>query len=186
MASAKTYGVKEMAIAASLVANVVMGGYLLKVQGSVSVQNAIESSTSTGARLTIGGVDRLRILPPAACVATGGLTGVYETCKYNSPYTTTGALLGVFTECGLNVAKALTGDVSFKKALHAATGSALPNLDNIVLGSGSYESSWFATEVAWNPADILTFSTRTTPTGTLNTTRYDCKMAPIVFDKYGS
>lgn len=186
MASAKTMGFKELAIAGSLVANVVMGGYLLNVQGSASVRDSVNfaGTTATGADLRIGGVSRFRVLPPIACSATGGVTS-YTSCAISAPFSTTGALLGVTHECG-NVAKALIGDVSFKKSLTSATGTALTNLDSVTIGTGSTQISWFATEQTWNPADILTFTTLTTPSGTLNTTRYDCKMSAVVLDKYGN
>lgn len=125
---------------------------------------------------------------PVTCTATGGLTGVYETCSVTAAavgLTTTGTLLGVTLECG-NVAKPLTGDVSFKKAAHAATGSALTNLADVTLGSGANVPSIFAVPPSWNPTDLLTFSTRVTPSGALTNARYDCQMWPILLDKYGS
>lgn len=186
MASAKTIGLKELAIATSLAANVALGGYLLKVQGSVSVRDSVnfQGSTGTGADLRIGGVSRLRVLPPTACTATGGLTK-YTMCSISAPFSTTGALLATSLECG-NVSKALAGDVSFKKTAFSNTGTALTNLDGITAGTGSTEVSWFATEQAWNPADRLTFTTLITPTGTINSTRYDCVMSAVVLDKYGN
>lgn len=185
MASAKTMGFKELAIATSLVANVALGGYLLKVQGSVSIRDSLNfaGTTSTGADLRIGGVSAFRVLPPTACSATGGLTK-YTTCSISAPFSTTGALLAVDLSCG-NVAVSLPGDISFKKSLTSNTGTALTNLDGVTAGTGSTEISWFATEQRWNSADILTFSTLTTPTGTLNTTRYDCTLSAIVRDTYG-
>lgn len=186
MPSAKTIGVKELAIAGALAASVALGGYLLRVQGSASIRDSLnfEGTTATGADIRIGGISAFRVLPPTACTATGGLSK-YTTCSISAPFSTTGALLAVDLSCGQNVAKALTGDVSFKKSLTSNTGTALTNLDGITMGSGSTEISWFATEQRWNAADILTFSTLTTPTGTLNTSRYDCKMSAIVRATYG-
>ena len=163
-------------------------GVMLYVAGTAQVERSVnfipQTGVSTGATIQVNSITRWQQYP-VTCTATGGTTGLYSTCAANLPFTSTGGLLGVTLECG-NVATQLTGDVSFKKSLHSATGTVLTNLNNIVAGTGSYEGSWFATEQAWNPADILTFSTTTTPSGTLNTTRYDCQMWATVSDKYGS
>lgn len=121
----------------------------------------------------------------ANCSATGGLT-TYTTCSLSSPFATTGSLLGFSAECGTSWAKAMSGDVSFKKTLTSASGTVLTNGDNLSLGSGALLPSMLAVPVKWNPVDLLTFTTLVAPSGTLNTTRYDCKFFAIVSDKYGS
>jgi len=156
------------------------------VNGSAILQGNLffDTTTNTSPAIYVNTLARAGTFP-VTCTATGGLTGVYETCSTVSPFTTTGTLLGVGLECG-NVARALQGDVSFKKSAGSATGTALTNLDGVTLGTGSNVFSQLAVGVSWNPADLLTFSTRATPTGTLNTTRYNCQMWPVYLDKYGS
>jgi hypothetical protein len=140
------------------------------------------SSTST-IEMKAGGLVRNKELY-AQCSATGGLT-TYSTCFLAAPFSTTGSLLAASLECG-NVVKQLTGDVSFKLTSTSSSGTVLTSLDNIVAGTGALERSAFATEVAWNPANGLSFSTLVSPSGTLNTTRYDCRLWALVSDKYGN
>lgn len=166
-----------------------LGTAVAAFTGTVKVRDAVDfrpNGTTSGAYLQINGATRLAPLTPVALVATGGLTGVYDTLDYVAPFSSSGVLLGVTFECGENFAKSLTGDVSFRKGSKTASGSPLTNLNNVTLGSGTIFGSWLAQPLAWNPADRLSFSTRETPTGTLSTARYDCKMAPIVVDAYGS
>ena len=119
---------------------------------------------------------------PEPCTATGGDV-TYDTCYMASPLTTTGSLREVTIECG-NVATALPGDLSFVKTANAATGTSLKNFDNVTLGTGAY-IYYLSGATLWNPADKLKFATLTTPTGTLNATRYNCKIRATVDDIYG-
>lgn len=184
MASAKTMGFKELALSVSAVANVAMGGYLLLVAGSAQVNNKVNfPSTGSGVQLTVDGVTRYRQVK-GTCSATGGLTS-YTTCYVPPLFTSTGTLLEFSLECGNNVV-AQSGDVSFKKTLTSASGAPLTNGNNLSLGSGANLHSQLAVPVSWNPADYLTFSTLVAPTGTLNTTRYNCSIWATVSDKYGT
>lgn len=161
---------------------------VLYAYGTLQVKDNINftpDGTTSGAVLQVNGLTRFQTFP-TTCTATGGLTGQYSTCYARSPYTTTGSLLAFSFECGNNFAVALPGDVSFKKSLISGSGAPLTNGDNLTLGSGALKPSVLAVPVAFNPADILTFSTRTTPTGTLSTGRYDCQMYTTVSDKYGT
>lgn len=123
-------------------------------------------------------------LKNTVCSATGGLT-TYTTCSMASPLSTTGTLIGFGVECG-NWSKAMSGDVSFKKSVASASGTVLTNGNNISAGTGANLQSNLAVPVSWNPADLLTFTTLVAPTGTLNTTRYDCQMWATLSDKYGT
>lgn len=167
------YGVR---IAKDLVIGALGLAAILNIYGPVNFKQG--TGTSTGAVLQVDGTNRFQTFS-ATCTATGGLTN-YSTCYLSSPLSTTGSLLEVGLECG-NVPKQLTGDVSFKKTRLAASGAVLTNLDNIVAGTGSLERSAFATEVKWNPADKLTFSTLITPGSGV-----DCQLWATIADKYGS
>lgn len=146
--------------------------------GLTGVMNFTNTAgTATGAIIQVSGVTRYQTLS-TTCTATGGSTGQYSTCLLRSPFTTTGGLLETSLECG-NVGAALTGDISFKTARIAASGTVLTNLDNIAAGTGSYERSAFATEVDWHPSKFLTYSTLVTP-GSI-----DCKLWATVADRYG-
>jgi len=178
-------GFKNLALAVSAVANVAMGGYLLKVQGSAEVQNKVNfPSSGSGYNLTVNGLSRARSFA-GSCTATGGLS-TYSTCVVPAPYTSTGTLFAFGFECSNSWAKAMSGDVSFKVNATDASGSVLTNGNNLTLGSGANLWSQLAVPVSWNPTNKLTFSTLVTPTGTLNTTRYDCTPWVIVADKYGT
>ncbi len=80
----------------------------------------------------------------------------------------------------------MLGDFSFKKTLTSSTGTALTNLNNVAAATGANVLSQFAVGTSWNPADLLTFTSLVAPTGTLNTTRYDCQMWSRLLDKYGT
>lgn len=183
MASSKTMGFKTLAIATSMVANVAMGGYLLVVRGSASVDNAVNFSSNTGVLLQVGGLTRVRT-NYVQCTGTGGLSK-YSKCNTTSPFTTSGTLLAFALECGNNVVSQ-SGDVSFKKTSLSNTGTVLTNGDNLVAGTGANKWSQLAVPVIWNPADRLTFSTATSPTGTQSTARYDCRLWYTASDAYGS
>lgn len=135
----------------------------------------------TGAIIQVNGQTRWQTFS-SACSGTGGSTGIYSTCVARSPLTTTGTLLGFGIECG-NWVVAQNVDVSFKKALISATGTVLTNGNNLAVGTGANLQSMLAVPVSWNPADILTASTITAPSGTSNTTRYNCTFWPILSDK---
>lgn len=189
MPNATKTGRTIFTITSAFLAGAMLTGTVAYFNGAIQVRDSVnftdQNGTETGAVLKINSVARFQVLTPKVCTATGGLSK-YTMCSYNSPYTTTGALVGFSLECGNNVAKQLTGDVSFKKTLFSNTGTVLTNGDNLALGTGALKASILAVPVTWNPADKLTFSTLVSPSGTLNTTRYDCKFAPIVWDKYGS
>lgn len=142
------------------------------------------NGTSTGAVIQVASVARYQEFP-TTCVATGGLTK-YSMCVARSPYTTTGTLLAAGAECGSSFPKSLPGDFSFKKNIFSSTGSSITNLDGVTLGSGANVLSQLAVGLSWNPADLFTFTSLVTPTGTLGTSRYDCQMWTRVLDKYGS
>lgn len=171
-------GFKNLALAASAVANVAMGGYLLVVQGSASIANRINVSSGTGFIVDVGGTQRFRDYK-GTCTNTGGLT-TYTTCYVAAPETTTGALLGFSLECSNSVPKSVVGDVSFKASLTAASGSVLTNGNNLRIGSGSYAASTLAQPVVWKPSDYLTYTTLTSPTATP-----DCQMWAKAAGKYG-
>lgn len=192
MASAKTMGFKQLAIAGSLVANVVMGGALLYVQGQVKVRDAINfvpNGTTTGALLQVNGVteDQIWSVP---CSATGGnvktsydgTTGTgakYNTCLSAMPFTTTGALTYINLSCG-SVPKALAGDLSIVKGRVAGSGVSLRNFGDITLGTGAtFNFGTGVTMVA--PSDFVKFNTLTTPGSAV-----DCKLRLRGFDKYGN
>ena len=137
----------------------------------------ITNGTQSGIVLKADGLTRYKSYY-TTCTATGGLSK-YSTCYAPSPFSTTGSLFDVSLECG-NVPKALAGDVSFKKSRLSASGAPLTNLDAITAGTGSLEMSQFATEVAWNSADALTYSTLVTPGSGV-----DCKLFYTVADHYG-
>jgi len=160
-----------------------VAGYFLgttQVTGPVDFQ---QTGNSSGAVLQVAGVTRYKHYE-GICTATGGKT-TYSSCSIVAPFSTSGALLGFSLEAG-NMAVALVGDVSFKKSATSASGTALTNGNNISVGSGALTASMLAVPVVWNSADILTFTTIVTPTGTLNTTRYDLSFWAIVYDKDGS
>lgn len=161
-------------------------GSLLTVGAGIALTgvlnfSATNSGTSTGAVLQVGGQTRWQTFS-SACAGTGGLTGLYSTCYARSPLSTTGTLLGWGIECG-NWQVSMSADVSFKKGLFSATGTALTNGNNVTIGTGANLQSMLAVPVSWNPADILAVGSITTPTGTLNTTRYNCTFWPILSDK---
>jgi len=143
------------------------------------VTNKILAYTQTGTVQYVGSLARAKETY-TTCTSTGGLTN-YSTCWLPSPLSTTGSLLEASLECG-NVPQSLAGDVSFKINRLSASGTALTNLNNITAGSGALEVSDFATEVAWNPAEGLSFSTLTDPLGA----SVDCRLWAVYSDKYGS
>ena len=137
----------------------------------------VQEYTQSGVTLLSGGLERGRVTY-GNCTATGGLT-TYSTCIVNHPFSTSGSLLAVGLECSeTGVAAQLTGDVSFKLTATSSSGAPLTNLDAIVAGTGSLEVSQFATEVVWNPAEILTYTTLVTP-DTVN-----CKLFATVDEKF--
>ncbi len=165
---------------------ILAAGYVAFIAGGLQVRDNINftpNGTTTGAVIQVNGLTRIQQFP-VTCTATGGLS-TYSTCAARLPFTTTGGLLGVSMECG-NWKVAMSGDLSFKKTLTSASGSVITNGNNLSLGTGAFLPTQLAVPIAWNPADILTFSTLVTPTGTLNTTRYDCQMWSTIIDKYGS
>jgi len=153
---------------------------LVTLSNTLTLQNGANftaNGSSTGVVLQVSGTTRYQTLS-TTCTATGGSTGQYSTCALRSPLSTTGSLIEASLECG-NVGTQLTGDISFKTARIAATGSALTNLDNITAGTGSLERSAFSTEVAWHPSKFLTYSTLVSP-GSV-----DCKLWATLADQYG-
>lgn len=176
---------KTVSLAGFGLAGVALGTALTLTLTTLTTQqvNFVQSGTSSGVVLQVNSVTRYQTVP-ITCTASGGLTK-YSMCSGRSPLSTTGSLIDISMECG-SVAKQLTGDVQFKKSLLSNSGSPLTNLDNIVVGTGALERSAFATELKWNPADLLTFSTLETPTGSLGSSRYDCQMWATLSDKYGS
>ncbi len=173
------YGVR---VAKALAVGTVVLAAVFNIHGAINSKSV--PGSSTGSILQVDGQTRRQEFP-TTCSATGGLTN-YSTCDSKLPISTSGALLGVTIECG-NWAKAMTGDVSFKATAMSASGSPLTNLNNVTLGTGAYISSMFAQPVPWKPGlSHLTFTSLTAPTGTLNTTRYNCKIVPILSDIYGS
>lgn len=137
----------------------------------------VQEITTSGTVLYTNGLAR-NAETFAKCTSTGGLTS-YSTCFLPSPITTTGSLLGVSIECG-DTGVQLTGDVSFKIASTSASGTALTSLEDIVLGTGSLQVSNFATEVNWNPAEGISYSTLVTPGAV------DCRLFAKYSDKYGN
>ncbi len=142
------------------------------------------NGTQSGVVLKTAGLERYQTFP-TTCIGTGGLTGVYNTCAASSPYSSTGTLLGVSIECG-NWMVSQVGDVSFKKTVHGGTGASLTNLVNVTVATGANITSMLAQPVSWNPTDTLTFSTITASSGVNSAARFDCKMYPVVLNKYGS
>lgn len=139
----------------------------------------VASMSETGVTLLQGGLARYATAY-ATCTSTGGITN-YSTCYLESPLATTGSLLSISLECG-NVPKALAGDVSFKLTRLSATGTAITNLNNITAGTGALQTNVFTTEQAWNPAEAITFSTLTDPSGAA----VDCRLYADYHDKYGT
>lgn len=165
-------------IASLAVTGAIVGSSLSGPSGSDTV---VDAPSGQDLVYTLDGTEVERITQ-VACTATGGLT-TYDTCYMPSPLTTTGALKSVSIQCG-NVAKALPSDLGFVKAANSATGAALPNFNNVSLGTGA--TFFYGTGYTiWNPADKLKLGTLTAPTGALNTTRYNCIMRAVVEDIYG-
>jgi hypothetical protein len=131
---------------------------------------------------TLNGTEISRVRQ-VACTATGGLAK-YDTCYMASPLTTTGSLKEVSLECG-NWKVAMSGDLGFVKAAETGSGSPIARMSNQSLGTGAYIIHQGTGATLWNPADKLKFATLVTPTGTLNTTRYDCVMRVDLEDIYG-
>lgn len=177
MASSKTMGFKNLALAATSVATVAMGGYILVAQGSVNVQNKINQSSGTGIYLAVGGTDRYREFK-GTMVNSGGLTS-YTTAYISPPFLGSGALLGWDISCG-NQPKGLTGDISFKSTLTSSSGAVLTNGNNVTMGTGSFTASRLAQPVVWKGNEYLTFTTLSTPTGTPN-----CEFWANAIEKYG-
>lgn len=157
-----------------------VGGYFMAPSGSNTV---IDAPSGKDIVLKLDGTEILRHVAPATLTATGGKV-TYDTLYLASPLTTTGAIRDVSVQCGSNVAKPLVGDLGFVKTANTQTGSVFPNFNNVTLGSGAY-IYYGSGRILWNPADKIKFGTLTTPTGTLNTTRYDCKLRVTVEDIYG-
>ena len=172
------YGVR---ISKALAVGTVLLAAVLNIHGAVNFQTV--PGTSTGAVIQVDGLTREQTFP-TTCHASGGLTGIYSACDVVYPYNTSGSLLNTFIEAG-NMAVSLVGDVSIKRASIAATGTVLTNLDGVTVGSGTQAASVFAVPVNLRKGDHITFSTRTTPTGSLSTTRYDFQMWITILDRYG-
>lgn len=176
--SLRTSGALTVGAALTVVGGII-GASFTAPSGSDTVVNAPSGQDIV---YTLDGTEVNRVTQ-VACTATGGLAK-YDTCYMPSPLTTTGALKSVSIQCG-DVAKALPGDLGFVKAANTGTGTALPTFDNKSLGTGATFRYSTGTTIIWNPADKLKFGTRTAPTGTLNTTRYNCIMRAEVEDLYG-
>ncbi len=172
------YGVR---IAKALALGTIALAAVFNIHGAINSQSV--PGTSTGSILQVDGLTRRQEFP-TACSATGGLTS-YSVCAARSPLSTTGSLLAFGIECG-NWKVAMYSDVSFKKTRTAASGTVLAGGNNLLVGTGANLQSALAVPVSWNPADLLTVTSLTAPTGTLNTTRYDCKLWTTISDKYGS
>lgn len=171
MASAKTMGFKQLAIAGSLVANVVMGGALLYVQGQIKVRDAINfvpNGTTSGAVFQVNGVTELQAYT-VACTATGGNVKVsggakYDTCLMPPILTTTGAIKEVsLAVIGSETAVGI--DCGFVKGRVSGTGTSFTNLGNFATGTGLVFR--FSTgSLRWNSADYIKCGTLSTLGGT--------------------
>lgn len=175
----RTYSVS---VAKTLAVGTVAAAATLQMYGPANFKTV--PGSSTGAILQVEGLPRYQTYYDQ-CSGSGGLAGSYTNCSARSPLSTTGSLLAFGVECG-NYVVAQPSDVSFKKSLISATGSVLTGGNNITVGTGANLQSQLATPVSWNPVDLLTVASTTAPTGTLNTTRYDCQLWYTVSDKYGS
>lgn len=170
-------GFKQLAIAGSLVANVVMGGALLYVQGQIKVRDAINfipNGTTSGAVVQVNGITEIQAYT-VACTATGGNVKVgagaaagakYDTCIMPSILSTTGAIKEISVAVsGSEVAAGI--DCGFVKGRVSGTGSSFTNLGNVATGTGIIFR--FGTgSLRWNPADYIKCGTLTTlgPSGT--------------------
>lgn len=152
------------------------------ISGPAGSDTVIDAPSGQDIVYTLNGTEVDRITQ-VACTATGGKAN-YDTCYMPSPLTTTGALVRASIQCG-NVAKALYGDVGFVKTATTSSGAALTNMNDIMVGTGTTTFTGSGKTVFWNPADKLKFTTLTTPSGTLNATRYNCIMRAEVEDIYG-
>lgn len=161
-----------------------VGGFITGTQFSAPAgsDTVIDAPSGQDIVYTLNGTELRRDISPATLTATGGNVK-YDAFYLPSSLTTTGAIRSLSIQCG-NVAKALVGDLGFVKAAGTQTGSVFPNFENVTIGSGSYIYLHTGATL-WNPADKIKFGTLTTPTGTLNATRYDCILRATVEDIYG-
>lgn len=105
------------------------------------------------------------------CTGTGGLTGLYDTCRMISPLSTTGAISRISLMVSASPSGTLGIDCGFTKTIKTATGTVFNNLNNIQSATGSIASHIAGSggvAYRWNPADSIKCGTLGTPTSSFS------------------